>query len=35
MEGIRVPDTAYTVECLRDMSDFVGNMNAKTKAARA
>ena len=27
-EFIPEPETAYTVECLRDMADFVGKMNS-------
>ena len=30
-EFIPEPDTAYTVECLRDLADFVGKMNAARK----
>lgn len=30
-EYIPEPDTAYTVECLRDLADFVGKMNAARK----
>lgn len=28
-EFIPEPGTAYTVECLRDLADFVGKMNAR------
>ena len=31
-EFIPEPDTAYTIECLRDIADFLGKMNAKRKA---
>ena len=31
-EFIPEADTAYTVECLRDLADFVGKMNAARKA---
>ena len=31
-EFIPETDTAYTVECLRDLADFVGKMNAARKA---
>ena len=31
-EFVPEPDTAYTVECLRDLADFVGKMNAARKA---
>ena len=31
-EFIPEADTAYTVECLRDLADFVGRMNAARKA---
>jgi hypothetical protein len=31
-EFIPEPDTAYTIECLRDMADFLGKMNAARKA---
>lgn len=31
-EFIPEPDTAYTVECLRDLADFVGKMNAARKS---
>jgi len=31
-EFIPEADTAYTVECLRDLAEFVGKMNAARKA---
>jgi len=30
-EFIPEMDTAYTVECLRDLADYLGKMNAKRK----
>jgi len=32
-EFVPEPDTAYTIDCLRDMADFVGKMNATRKAS--
>ena len=31
-EFVPEANTAYTVECLRDLTDFVGKMNAERKA---
>ena len=31
-EFVPKANTAYTVECLRDLTDFVGKMNAERKA---
>jgi len=30
-EFLPEPNTGYTVECLRDLADFVGKMNAEKK----
>ena len=30
-EYVPEPSTAYTIECLRDIADFVGKMNAERK----